>query len=576
MYFRIRHLLIFFILAVIGFVVWQGTKNVRTAREDNGSLSKAELGAPLFNYFGNYHKPITTTSALAQRYFTQGLILYYGLNFEESVRAFKEVTRLDPHCAMGYWGLALALGANASAPFTGKERREAMEAMQKAEKFAPESSEADQAYIKALAKRYQNKYDAKVFALFQEKDDSDACKGMCRRRAVVTLEESRDYSNAMKEVADAFPRDVDAKNLYAASLMDTADWNFYNKEQEPSEDALEIIAALEGVLKLDPKNLPAHHYYIHVIAPSSNPEQGLRSADYLRGLRPALHQFASMPAHIYILTGRYHDATVANQRAIVAYKDYISESWAQGFEPKKNDLLLHDLHSLYTSAVFQGRSHLALETAEELARQAPHFLAKGKDSEWFSLLPYFARMQFGFWKEILDEPKPEKPFQIAMWHYGRGIAFFKLGQVDEAENELKVLKRHLTAISLSPAKMLQLQIALAVLEAEMYEKLKNYPEMLKAWEKAIQIEEAARERGPSLFWIFPLREGLADAFLKMQQPKKAEEEYKRVLKQYPENGWSLYGLSKSLFAQDRPQDAQEIQERFKRAWARSDISLPLP
>ena len=80
--------------------------NKRLASKSNYTVIGPKLGAPLFNHIGHYHRPITTTSPLTQRYFDQGLIFFYGLNFKEATRSFKEAIRLDPQCAMCYWALS--------------------------------------------------------------------------------------------------------------------------------------------------------------------------------------------------------------------------------------------------------------------------------------------------------------------------------------------------------------------------------------------------------------------------------------------------------------------------------------
>ncbi len=64
---------------------------------------------PLYNDLGSYHFAVTTKVPAAQSYFDQGLRLVYGFNHGEAIRAFTEATRLDPNCAMCYWGIAYAL-----------------------------------------------------------------------------------------------------------------------------------------------------------------------------------------------------------------------------------------------------------------------------------------------------------------------------------------------------------------------------------------------------------------------------------------------------------------------------------
>jgi hypothetical protein len=56
---------------------------------------------------GNAHIKITATWE-AQAWFDQGLNLYHDFWDYESARAFEQSVRVDPQCAMCYWGIYLA------------------------------------------------------------------------------------------------------------------------------------------------------------------------------------------------------------------------------------------------------------------------------------------------------------------------------------------------------------------------------------------------------------------------------------------------------------------------------------
>src|SRR5215210_4389283 len=71
---------------------------------------------PLLGNLGSHQHWITTSSALAQQYFDEGLILTFGFNHAEAIRSFRDALTLDPTCAMCHWGIALALGPNINAP----------------------------------------------------------------------------------------------------------------------------------------------------------------------------------------------------------------------------------------------------------------------------------------------------------------------------------------------------------------------------------------------------------------------------------------------------------------------------
>ena len=56
-------------------------------------------------------------------------------------------------------------------------------------------------------------------------------------------------------------------------------------------------------------------------------------------------------------------------------------------------------------------------------------------------------------------------------------------------------------------------------------------------------------------------------------PKEAEIIYIENLRRYPENGWALYGLYKSLKAQRKYKEARTVKVRFDKVWSNADVTL---
>src|SRR6266545_7778768 len=108
----------------------------------------------LFDNLGSYHQTITTSSPQAQAYFDQGLRLVYSFNHLEAQRAFREATRLDPMCAMCYWGVAFTYGSNYNSPTNAQREDAARAAVQQARALSPRATERERAVIAALAARH--------------------------------------------------------------------------------------------------------------------------------------------------------------------------------------------------------------------------------------------------------------------------------------------------------------------------------------------------------------------------------------------------------------------------------------
>ena len=88
--------------------------------------------APRLQNLGVHTFPVTTPNERAQLFINQGVNLAYGFNHAEAARAFAEAARLDPQCAMAYWGHALVLGPNINAPMAREDEPKAYELVRKA------------------------------------------------------------------------------------------------------------------------------------------------------------------------------------------------------------------------------------------------------------------------------------------------------------------------------------------------------------------------------------------------------------------------------------------------------------
>jgi tetratricopeptide (TPR) repeat protein len=175
----------------------------------------------LYPGLGNYHYPITTRNPEAQTYFDQGLTLLYGFNHDEAARYFRRAAQLDPEAAMPYWGLALSIGPNYNDTAVDENRAR-----------APQASTREQDYIRALAKRYPSPHAASDWKQFH-----------------------LNYSNAMRDVMQKYPDDLDATTMFAESLMMLRPWQLWTLDGEPAPGTLELAAVLEPVLKRNPDHL---------------------------------------------------------------------------------------------------------------------------------------------------------------------------------------------------------------------------------------------------------------------------------------------------------------------------------
>jgi tetratricopeptide (TPR) repeat protein len=117
-----------------------------------------------------------------------------------------------------------------------------------------------------------------------------------------------------------------------------------------------------------------------------------------------------------------------------------------------------------------------------------------------------------------------------------------------------------------------LQIASRVVRGELAARAGRHEEAIALVSEAVAIEDGFPYSEPPI-WHQPVRQVLGALLLEAGRTRDAENVYQEDLKRFRENGWSLFGLWKSLEAQGRTAEAQEARRRFEKAWARADITL---
>ena len=286
-----------------------------------------------------------------------------------------------------------------------------------------------------------------------------------------------------------------------------------------------------------------------------------------------------MPAHIYMRLGRYQDSHEQNIKAVEADEGYISSCRAQGVYPL--GYYPHNIHFMVWSAMFEGRSAEALALARKVAGKIPDHVDERNWGayELFRSQPYSTMVRFGMWDEILAEPRPleRAPYLTGIWHYARALAYLYRDDAARARREwaeLEVTRENIEAMPDDKRgdypKLLT--IASEIVQGEMSAKSGRPIEALPHLERALRLQESLLYTEPPA-WYFPVRHVLGAVLIEAGYPDEAEAVYWTDLRQYPDNGYALFGLERSLRAQGKDEEAEAVAERFARAWARADVKL---
>ncbi len=537
-----------------------------TSKPEQQSVSLPELapvGATLLDGLGHYQMPITTDNDEVQRWFDQGLMLTYGFNHEAAERSFLKAIELEPECAMCWWGAALVLGPNINAPMDPAANSPAFERVEAAQALADRASEREQAYIHALAARYADTAP-------EDRSQLDQA-----------------FAEAMGEVADRFPDDLDAATLHAESLMTMQAWDYWEADGVTPRGNIEtILARLDLVLERDEDHPGALHLYIHAVESSDGDtlERGEWAADRLRDLIPGSGHLVHMPSHIYARVGRWRDAAAVNRDAIEADDRYLAICqpppgvYPLGYVP-------HNHHFLWFVSTMIGDLENALAAAHSTAEHTsdPDLMrAPGMEAmQNFAFTPVFAKVRFGLWEELVEVPRPadDLPYQTALWHYAQGIAALRQERPEDAADH----HESLAALADDPSfeqmlwfgrypLSLGVGVAERVLAGELAMTRGEIAEAIEILEQAAHQEDQIPYDEPP-GWHHQVRQILGAVLLEDGQPEVAESVYRDELRRNPDNGWSLFGLQQALLAQGEDERADEVGARFEQAWADADIQL---
>ncbi len=512
-------------------------------------------GAPAFMNLGHFHRSVTTSSPEAQRWFDQGLTLYWGFSHEAAIAAYKQALALDPDCAAAYWGIALALGPHINNPHLDEAAsKAAYAAEQVALAHIDHGSPVEQDLIRALATRYADPPPADRAPL------------------------DKAFADAMRRVWRDHPDDPDVGTLAAESLMDLRPWDLWSPEGEPRPETPEVMADLERVMAIAPDHPGANHFYVHTMEASPDPGKALTAANRLRDLVPDCSHLVHMPAHIDIRLGRYADAIAANQKAIAADKLYVSRFGRNNFYALYR---AHNFHFLAWAAMFAGQRKLAMDAAQgvlqeiplDLARQMPDFL------DAFMAAPYCVLVRFGLWQDMLNEKEPPAglPVTAAYWRFGRTVALAALGRVDEAAKEREAFEAACARVPESAmfgnnSARTVLDIGRPFAEGELEYRRGNVDKAFALLAESVRRDDALRYDEP-WGWMEPVRHALGALQLEQGRLADAEATYQADLKQHPDNGWALQGLEECQRRTGRMAEAAATEARFKQAWSGADVAI---
>jgi tetratricopeptide (TPR) repeat protein len=550
-------------------------------------IAPEQLPAPAkMTGIGNSHITIKA-NAEAQGWFDQGLSLLHDFWDYESAKAFEQAIRVDPRCAMCWWGLAEAEGMRGDEGTAVYGKKALAEAM----KLKDHASGTDKLYIEAA-------------------DAESRAKG----------EEHSEEIEILRRLVKKAPQDIEAKIFLAEAVGDG-----YDDKGEPKAGQKERIAILEGVLKVAPNDSAANHYWIHAEEPGNHPELALKSAALLASLAPNSGHMVHMPGHIFYRTGNYVEAEKWFSASTAVDEKYIAE-WH--VSPDDDWNYVHNLMYAIADLMEQGKlrqanalsDHLSAargrlsatlyiwSARDQMARIGQRLPVALRVGDWDAVLAMLGQSSLGEGERTANL----RWLAAELGEYARGMKALEAGDAkaareasdrldaglwrvdhDEAmkkdekakddkhgadaakdagkKDEPPMMPLMPDAVSgplvkcLSVAS-LELRAGLLVVDGKLDEGKKMYTNA------AIEEKKLGYHEPP--FYIRPVGENEAAVLMRAKDYAGAKEAYEAALKERPNSGFGLYGLARVAELKGDSAAAREGYASFLKEWAAADEALP--
>ncbi len=460
---------------------------------------------------------IPTRSPEAQAWFNYGMVLLHAFYHGDAKLAFDKAVAADPDCAMCRLGQAISRGPTQNFDLEPDEVKAALDLAKTAQAAA--RTPAEKIIGEALVKRYEAKPDAKAEV---------------------------EFAAALQRAFALEPTYVDLP-LIAAGARLTA----YRRGDKA--EAAATVALLEPILRREPDNVGAIHYYIHATEFAGRPEDALPYARRLAGLAPKASHLIHMAAHTFLPVGLYEDAAAVNAAALDVDTEH-AKATGVGGPLGKPDYYPHNLTFGMGGALMAGDSALALKFADHTPLAFPP--GARPNTGYLFGRSYVAYGRFAPARALsLPAPPAGDMFRSVMWRYGRGEAFAAQGDAAAIRAERAAMVAGMgEAPKTYTATTGPLEIGRRVLDGRAA-MLEGRPmDAARIFAEAADFQDSmgwGRDPPP---WWYPVRRSQAAALLKAGDAQGAAKAARASLAKWPKDGLALWVLSQ---AEQRLGDAKQ-------------------
>ncbi|WP_241239122.1 hypothetical protein [Burkholderia stagnalis] len=474
----------------------------------------------------------TSCSPAAQVQFEKALAMLHSFFYPSTIKAFEAVTRIDPQCAIAYWGLAIAQRPNPLVPpFDETALKRGSEAVEKGLALGPKT-ERERDWLLAAEAFYKD-YDT-----------------------VPQSQRTLAYEHAMARVTQKYPDDTEARIFYALALNEAAD-----PSDKTYANQLEAAAILEKIYREQPDHPGVAHYLIHSYDYPPLARRGLPFANQYAQIAPAAPHALHMPSHIYSMLGMWEPSIKANEAALKVMQEEAARSWPGAIHagaPHSWDFMEYAYLQL-------GQDARARHVRDDANAATTFAFDRLTVYTALAAIPARYALERGAWQEAAAlQPRGSRwPQAEAITYFARALGCARSGDADMAQTNIDSLKQLRAKLEQARQPYWAEQVTVQILAASAWlaHARGNDPEALKQMRSAADLEDGSEKHVAMENRLYPMRELLGDMLLDLKRPADALKEYEASMQATPSRLRGLYGAAK---AADLAQDKRKAQRYYEK------------
>ena len=511
--------------------------------------------------FGRVHMEISCSTAVSAD-FDSALALLHNFWYVRALERFNEISKIDPACAMAYWGAAMTYNHPFWDPPSSADEAAAWKLVQRG-LSVPQASAREKLYLAAVAALYR-----------------DTGAGAKRVR-------DQNYRDAMARAYSQYPDDETAL-FYGLSILGAIPEGSKGFEQQ--EKAAGIF---ETVHARHPDHPGALHYLIHAYDDPVHAEKGLQAARAYAQAAAAVPHALHMPSHIFTRLGYWDESAATNLRGWEVSEADVRRAGESGAYRDFHNLTYLEYAYLQLGRFRDAKRCVDMVRAQydalpnrQTAPDTPELQSRHVRGRtiyavpdrvvyaYFDMLTRYA-VESGDWGTARNLPLvvPSRDF-VAVKPQWEAMAAAENNDLADAKAAAAKLARLALEPGQHPFAQQIIRMQAREAEATTAKAAGDLAGLMTKMSEAVSIEDSIDDLSQPAYPAIPANELFGTLLMEMNRPAEAQARFLQTLKRTPRRPKAIYGLAGAAEMDGDNATARQRYQDFLELWKDADPDRP--